>query len=238
VTRLAPLVVLTAAGLALSATGAAKTISGTAHNDTLRGTPKADKLYGKGGNDKLFGLGGNDLLVGGPGRDVISCGPGRDTVIGDKADRIAKDCEVVHGVGSPPPPPPPPFPQAPPGHYVGLSSQNEQVTFDVVAPGPVVTNFRINSVNQSCEPPGIVSLFGPLSFGTAPALVGADNAFTFAYVGPGTVGGNAAQLDIHVNGRFTGTSATGMTTFDSTFTFNGTNLACSAGTVTWNASRS
>src|SRR5207245_1407125 len=31
----------------------------------------------------------------------------------------------------PPPPPPPPGPPALPGHFVGVTSQNEQVSFDV-----------------------------------------------------------------------------------------------------------
>src|SRR5438874_8567627 len=105
---------LTAATVAASPSVSAATIVGTGRNDVLRGTAKADKLYGKGGNDKLYGRSGNDLLVGGPGADRFFCGPGRDTVIADRRDKIAKDCEVVRGLPKPPKPKPPPPPPPPP----------------------------------------------------------------------------------------------------------------------------
>jgi hypothetical protein len=94
----------------LVASAAAGTIRGTPRADTLRGTPAADKLYGNGGNDRLYGLAGNDYLNGGPGNDLVSggpgadtlvCGPGRDTAIADGSDKIAADCETVHGVPKP-----------------------------------------------------------------------------------------------------------------------------------------
>lgn len=90
------------------------TRSGTAGADTLRGTPYADRLYGRGGRDTIYGLGGNDLLVGGAQvdsisgaagddviqardreRDTVICGAGRDTVLADRIDRVASDCEIV-----------------------------------------------------------------------------------------------------------------------------------------------
>jgi hypothetical protein len=236
--RFSLLAVAALGALVLSQSGAAKTIVGTNGNDTLRGTAKADRLYGKRGSDRLYGLGGNDLLVPGPGRDIVSCGSGRDTVYADARDVVRRDCEVVRR--SPPPPPPPP---ATAGHYVGLSSQNEQVTFDVLATGPVATNFRINSVNQSCQPPDLVSTFGALDFSSAQAQVAADGAFAFSYRGPGTVmgpgavSGNAANFDITVNGRLTGTEASGTARFDMTFMYADINFTCTSGVVTWTASR-
>ena len=88
----------------------AGTINGTKGNDMLRGSAKADKLYGLGGNDRLFGLAGNDYLNGGPGNDTVSggpgadvlvCGPGRDVAVGDAADKVAADCEIVQGLPKP-----------------------------------------------------------------------------------------------------------------------------------------
>ena len=93
-------------------------------NDTARGGPGNDVFHGMTGNDQLFGdagadvlngEGGNDTLVGGPGKDrfvagsgndviqakdkgkgeKIDCGPGRDTVVADKGDKPAKNCERV-----------------------------------------------------------------------------------------------------------------------------------------------
>ena len=117
-------------------------IVGTAKNDTLIGRGGADTLIGRGGADKINGGRGNDRLIGGPGNDrlnggpgrdrlnggpgndridargngidTITCGPGRDTVIADRSDRIARDCENVRLPAPPPVGPPPPPPAAPP----------------------------------------------------------------------------------------------------------------------------
>ena len=104
---------------------------GRGGNDTLLGRGGADKINGGRGQDRLIGGRGNDRLNGGPGRDrlnggpgndridargngvdTITCGPGRDTVIADRSDRIARDCENVRLPA--PPPPPPVQPPAPP----------------------------------------------------------------------------------------------------------------------------
>jgi RTX calcium-binding nonapeptide repeat (4 copies) len=88
--------------------------TGTAGRDVLRGTPGPDVLRGLGGADRVYGLGGNDVLFagrgrdrlfGGPGkdilrardglRDLIVCGRGRDLVYADRADKVARDCELV-----------------------------------------------------------------------------------------------------------------------------------------------
>ena len=92
----------------------ANVLNGTSGPDLLRGLGGDDWLLGLGGADRLFGGAGNDHLVGGPGRDVldggtgkdrieardkardvIRCGPGRDTVIADRVDSVARNCEVV-----------------------------------------------------------------------------------------------------------------------------------------------
>ena len=90
------------------------TMYGAGGRDTLRGLGGPDRLFGRAGNDRLLGGAGNDRLDGGPGRDlleagpgndvvvardravdVIRCGQGRDTVIADRVDRVARDCERV-----------------------------------------------------------------------------------------------------------------------------------------------
>jgi hypothetical protein len=88
--------------------------TGTSRRDVLRGTKGKDVLRGLGGDDRLYGLGGDealfagrgrDWMFGGPGtdvmyardgsRDTITCGAGRDLVHADRADLIARDCELV-----------------------------------------------------------------------------------------------------------------------------------------------
>jgi len=227
--RMLPAVVLAVAALTclvgVSAVGA-KTISGSARNDVLRGTAKADTLFGKQGRDTLHGLAGNDLLVPGPGADVVYCGAGRDTVRADMLDAVATDCEVVKRA-----------PPAVAGSYEGLSSQNEQVTFDVRAAGPAVTRFRINAVNQSCQPPDRLSISGPLEFGKGAARVGAAGTFGYRYSGPGTISGNTATFTIAVAGTFTGQRASGTVRFDARFTQGDTEFSCSSGDVAWTARR-
>ena len=161
----------TACLVVVSAAGA-KTINGTARNDVLKGTAKADTIYGKQGRDTLYGRGGADVLVPGAGGDLVYCGAGRDTVRADLLDAVAKDCEVVNR----------PAP-AVAGLYEGLSSQNERVSFEVVADGPAVTRFRINSINQSCQPPDRLSISGPLEFATGAAKVATARTFGYAYSG-------------------------------------------------------
>lgn len=101
----------------------ANVITGNAKVNRLTGTAGGDRVDGRGGSDVIKGLGGVDCLVGGagndrlvpgaggdragggPGRDTvrardgardrITCGGGRDTVVADRKDTVAKDCEVV-----------------------------------------------------------------------------------------------------------------------------------------------
>ena len=84
--------------------GGADTINGGGGNDRLNGGPGNDRLNGGPGNDRLNGGPGNDRIAArGNGIDTITCGPGRDTVIADRSDRIARDCENVR-LPAPPPP--------------------------------------------------------------------------------------------------------------------------------------
>lgn len=88
--------------------------AGSTRANSYRGGPGPDVIDGRGGNDRLFGRGGNDRITGGPGRDVIDsgpgndrvlardgardairCGTGRDTVVADRVDTAARDCERV-----------------------------------------------------------------------------------------------------------------------------------------------
>ena len=55
--------------------------------DSITGTPGADEIEGRGGADRI--------RVNGGGVDTVDCGPGRDTVVKDRRDRAARDCERV-----------------------------------------------------------------------------------------------------------------------------------------------
>jgi hypothetical protein len=213
-------------GLLLAGASSAARITGSNHGDTLRGTGGADRIYGKSGRDTLLGLGGDDELYPGPGADAVRCGAGRDTVHADWADTIARDCErVLHAT------------PAAVGAFAGTSTQNEEVTLDVLPGGRTLTRFRINSLNQSCTPANELATFGALDFGDTAFPIAKRGAFTASYAGPGTVGGYAAQLDVRAWGRLTGRTASGVARFDATFTDEaGTAFTCSSGNVGWTAS--
>lgn len=71
-------------------------LRGTAGPDVLRGLGGADLLIGGRGPDVLLAGRGNDVVRARDGtRDAIGCGPGRDLVYADRADRVARDCELV-----------------------------------------------------------------------------------------------------------------------------------------------
>jgi hypothetical protein len=101
-------------GVARSGSAGPDSLTGTAFADVLRGLGGNDRLNGRGGADKLYGGRGNDTLTGGTGldlldagpgndrllardrgRDTIRCGSGRDSVLADRTDRVARDCESV-----------------------------------------------------------------------------------------------------------------------------------------------
>lgn len=55
--------------------------------DRITGTPGSDVVEARGGADRI--------QVNGGGIDAVDCGPGRDTVVKDRRDTAAKDCERV-----------------------------------------------------------------------------------------------------------------------------------------------
>ena len=52
----------------------------------------------------------------------------------------------------PPVPAPAPTPPAQPGHYQGLTSQNETSVFDVTSDGSGVTHLATGQINEGCTP--------------------------------------------------------------------------------------
>ena len=71
-------------------------VNGGAGNDTISGGAGNDRIKGGAGRDKISGGAGNDRIDVRDGeRDTVKCGSGKDTVIADKKDKVAKDCEVV-----------------------------------------------------------------------------------------------------------------------------------------------
>jgi hypothetical protein len=77
--------------------------------DTLRGSPRGSDLFGDLCADTLTGGRGDDHIAGGSiesvgtdsgllypqGHDTIRCGAGSDSVLADRHDTVAHDCEVV-----------------------------------------------------------------------------------------------------------------------------------------------
>ena len=73
-------------------------IGGLAGNDYIHGRGGNDHIVGGAGDDDLRGGLGNDILTGGPGRDAIDGGPGNDRILVSN-DRAARD-KVVCGIGN------------------------------------------------------------------------------------------------------------------------------------------
>ncbi|MDQ3573064.1 MAG: hypothetical protein M3383_09430 [Actinomycetota bacterium] len=84
-------------------------INGGSGNDRIAGGSSGDRIAGDRGNDRLDGNSGSDRISGNSGndrigardgkRDRINCGTGRDTVIADRSDRVARNCERVRRRG-------------------------------------------------------------------------------------------------------------------------------------------
>jgi dipeptidyl aminopeptidase/acylaminoacyl peptidase len=69
---------------------------GTGRADVLRGTPYVDFLHPGKGRDRVYAGAGNDRIFASDGeRDSIDCGPGKDTVLADRLDVVAANCEQV-----------------------------------------------------------------------------------------------------------------------------------------------
>ena len=76
--------------------GQADVLSGGNGDDHLAGGYGNDRLTGGRGRDRLDGGAANDTVNARDGtRDKVRCGPGRDRVSADRADSVARDCEVV-----------------------------------------------------------------------------------------------------------------------------------------------
>ena len=91
---------------AISAGSSADRVAGDQGNDRINGNSGNDSIKGNSGNDRLEGSSGRDRISGGAGRDRIdvrdgrggdriACGLGRDSVVADRGDRVARDCERV-----------------------------------------------------------------------------------------------------------------------------------------------
>ena len=89
----------------ISAGSSGDRVTGGGGNDRVNGNSGNDSITGNGGRDRLKGSSGRDKLSGGSGgdridardgrRDRVNCGRGRDTVIADRKDRVARNCERV-----------------------------------------------------------------------------------------------------------------------------------------------
>ena len=75
--------------------GGTDRLAGSSSPDRISGDAGNDRIDGGSANDVLKGNSGSDRIIGRSGRDRISCGGGRDTVIADRSDRVARDCERV-----------------------------------------------------------------------------------------------------------------------------------------------
>ena len=107
---------------------------------------------------------------------------------------------------------------AQPGSYAGRTTQNERVTFDVLANGRSVGSIRIERLRATCTPPLDV-VVEPAFLSTYP--IAADGSFTATFAGS------------TIAGRFGGAGATGTVTYTSSETAP---YVCTSGSVTWTAS--
>ena len=221
----------------------ASTIIGTARGETIPGTSGADRLYGRQGSDRLYGLGGADYLNGGPGVDRFSCGAGRDSVVAERNELVAKDCEVVKRFGAvappPSPPPPPPAPPQPtpppppatpvpaarPGFFGGFTSTGGSVTFVVAADGLSFGSLKIE-YQADCQPPG--RLTAGASY-TGTIRIQADRTFALDGAGVG--------ITVKFSGTFdtAGTSVSGRFQIHFSGPIDGEHNECDSGGADWSA---
>jgi hypothetical protein len=139
----------------------------------------------------------------------------------------------------PPPPAAPPAPPPPPaaaGHYVGKTSQLEEIQLDVTSSGRGVTGFTVHTINESCDPYGGGIWGGAELTGTIPIR---DDG-TFDADASGTItfdDGTTADEHLTLHGAFTGGTATGTFTDRTSFSYQGTPITCSSGVVTWTVTK-
>ena len=121
-------------------------------------------------------------------------------------------------------PPPPPPPVAPAGLYAGTTSQNDIVTFEALSDRRSISNLRFHQVRVRCDPdvPPTVAFLSASFPGRYP--VDQDGIFAIA------------ESDYTVTGKFTGVTARGTLSYESSRTDPfGTLRTCRSGTLTWGA---
>ena len=223
----------------LKGTAGADVIHGLGGNDTVSGLGGNDRLFGDAGNDTLNGGAGNDTLTGGPGSDHLVCGAGKDIANADINDIVAADCEVVKGLSPTAPEPtpeptptPPSVPIAQDGHYAGKTSNETPITFDVSGGGTQMTNLATGQINVSCTP--FIPLQGGGIEGSSP--LSADGSFSISNPSfSGMIGDSPTVGHLAIQGKITGSTATGTLNEGVAFTSDGVSYTCDSGTVTWTA---
>lgn len=137
---------------------------------------------------------------------------------------------------TPPTPPAAPPPPATPGHYVGKTSQLEDMTLDVTPTGNGITGFEIHTVNESCSPGG--SFYGSAGItGTIP--IASNGTFSVNLTGPFTLSdGTVVNDTFTMHGSFSGTTATGSFKESDSFSYQGTPFSCNSGDQTFTVTRS
>jgi hypothetical protein len=123
--------------------------------------------------------------------------------------------------------------RAQPGHYAGTTSQNEQITFDVVSGGLQLANLYVSQVNENCTPAAYL-YGGTLQVASWPISV--DGSFTISWSGAGTVGPSASNFQATIQGRFNGSIAAGTLRTSTSYTDSGgTYHTCGSDLVSWTA---
>jgi Calx-beta domain/RTX calcium-binding nonapeptide repeat (4 copies) len=124
-------------------------------------------------------------------------------------------------------------PIAQPGHYQGMTSQNELFAFDVTADGANISGLRTGQVNESCNPNYITLAGGNLDFGTTTFPIAADASFSIDVTEQGTVAGSPLTAHITITGHFSGNAASGTFLQTDAFTLAGFNFSCTSNLQTW-----
>jgi hypothetical protein len=144
---------------------------------------------------------------------------------------------------SPPPPPvepvppqPPPAPPALPGHYKGLTSQNETFEFDVTAGGQAFKGLKTGQINEGCTPPAhIYGNYFDWPDYSVPIQTG--GAFAINVPFGSSVGVYPSVNRIIIDGQMTGTVGVGSIQLTTYFTANGVPYECGSGRQTWTVTR-
>lgn len=209
-------------GRIVKGTNRADSLTGTRRNDILEGLGGADRLrglrgqdrlYASAGNDRLFGGRGADKLMGGPGADVIRCGPGKDVVYADNADKVAKDCEIVHGR---------PATVPPSGLTAAGLYRGNNVTFRVQPDGRTIVSLKVD-FSGTCPPSGASSQISIADSG--PWSIQSNRTFTIEESG--------SSSHLKLNGGFSGEAASGSFQLQTTDDAGATK--CDTGSLGWSA---